>query len=182
MGAARSTNGGNGTGGRKRRPAAHSAGGRARGRAAGEFSKKRGPRKVDPAALARRRGRLGNVPRDGRSELGEYFGIIVREEMESQGYTQCALADVANVSESEMSVLLNAKHSVRMDTAERVTDALGFELDVLLTRAKVRRKAAQQEEAARRPEAQMQEEAQRREAQLPAVRAAVFAALKSAKL
>ena len=165
MGAARPTDDGNGTDGRHGHPAAHSAGGRARGRAAGEFFKPRGPRKVDPAALARRHGRLGKVPRNGRSELGKHFGIVVRAEMERQGYSQRELAKVAGISESEMSLLLNAKHKVWMDTAERVADALGFELEVLLARARA-----------------LMEAAQLRGAQIGAARAAVPAALKTSIL
>jgi transcriptional regulator with XRE-family HTH domain len=125
---------------------------------------------VDPAALARRRGRLGKVPRDGCSELGKYFGIVVREEMKWQDYNQRELAKVAGVSESEMSLLLNAKHSVLMHTAECVADALGFELEVLITRARALMEAAQGEAAGLR------------DAQIGAVRAAVSAALKSSKL
>ena len=103
--------------------------------AAGEFSKKRGPRKVDPEALKRRRGRLGKVPRKGQSELGKYFGIVVREEMKWQGYKQYELAEAAEVSKSALSLLLHARHRVLMDTAEHVADALGFELEELLARA-----------------------------------------------
>jgi plasmid maintenance system antidote protein VapI len=176
--------GGNGKGGRKGRAAAHcrqghlkkrpaysvSAGGRARGLAAGEFSKRRGPRKVDPAALKRRRGRLGKVPFYDRSELGKYFGIVVRKEMKSQGYKQWELAPVANVSPGALSSLLKGKHSVVMLTAERVADALGFELDVLKKRARRLMRAEQQRDPARQA------------AQVQAVRAAAAAALKNAKL
>jgi len=140
---------------------------------------------VDPAALKRRRGRLGKVPPDRNSELGKYFGIIVREEMKSQGYRQWELAEVADVSESEMSVLLNARNRVLMETAELVANALGFELDVLLKRARVRMKAAPQQARQRetpQQEAIRQETASRRKAQLQAVQSAVSAALKSAKL
>jgi transcriptional regulator with XRE-family HTH domain len=124
---------------------------------------------VDPAALKRRRGRLGKVPFNDRSELGKYFGIVVRAEMKSQGYKQWELALVANVSPSALSSLLNANHSVLMLNAERVADALGFELDVLTARARRLMKTAQQRDPARQA------------AQVQAVRAAAAAALKKCK-
>jgi transcriptional regulator with XRE-family HTH domain len=124
---------------------------------------------VDPAALKRRRGRLGEVPFNDRSELGKYFGIVVREEMKSQGYKQWELALVANVSPGALSSLLNAKHSVLMHIAERVADALGFKVEVLKARAR------------RLMEAEQQRDPARQAAQVQAVRAAADAALKKCK-
>ncbi len=123
--------------------------GKARGKANGEVWKgRRGPLKG--RGNGRARGRLGKVPPDGNSELGKFFGIIVREEMEWQGYFQCGLAKVAGVSKSEMSLLLNAKHNILLRVAECVADALGYELEVLLQRARKRMEAAQCEASAKR--------------------------------
>ena len=111
--------------------------GKARGKANGEVWQRR-KRPLKGRGNERARGRLGKVPPDGNSKLGKYFGIIVREEMEWQGYRQCVLAKVAGISESELSLLLSARHAILMRTAECVADALGYEVEELLARARAR--------------------------------------------
>ena len=106
----------------------------ARGLANGEFWSAK--RRVKGRGNANARGPLGKVKADGTSELGKYFGLVVRVEMEWQGYNQRGLANLAKMRESTLSLLLNAKHTVWMSTAEKVADSLGFVLEELLTRAR----------------------------------------------
>ena len=78
------------------------------------------------------------MPHGLPSKLGECFALVVREEMEWQGYNQVELARAARIAPSELSMLLNARHRVLMDTEERVADALGYRVEVLLACARER--------------------------------------------
>lgn len=110
--------------------------GKARGKANGEAWQ--GKPRIRGRGNGHARGRLGKVPRAKRSELGRHFGSVVRAELLRQGYCQRGLAQLAGISDGSMSALLKGRHSLRLDTAERVADALGYEVEALLARARRR--------------------------------------------
>jgi transcriptional regulator with XRE-family HTH domain len=85
------------------------------------------------AGKGHRRGPLGKVRADGPSGLLPLVGEIVRDEREWQCLTQEELAAAARVS---VRMLIRFEHEspddIGLGFVERVADALGFPLDVLL--------------------------------------------------
>ena len=92
----------------------------------------------------KRRQPLGKVPRDLHCELCKFVVAVFTEERIRQGLSQTQLAAEAQVARSQVTAIEAGQHQgPRLDWLERVADALGYELDVLEKRARIRMRKAQ---------------------------------------
>lgn len=73
------------------------------------------------------------------STFARQFGVKLRQLRESRGMTQEALANAAGLHPTHISLIEGARRSVRLETIERLSIALGVQAADLMPTTRIRK-------------------------------------------
>ncbi len=63
--------------------------------------------------------------------LGDEFMNKIREIMKKRGLTQEDLSEMTGIDQSTLSKIINEKKAITLDTAKKISSALGFSIEYI---------------------------------------------------